>query len=310
MRKEPTLAENILKEIQDTQNKLKSLEPKIKWITDVKKDPNKAANIYFEIFDHFVAFPGGSDQDWEKFSLLLHFGAKPLSVKNKDGLNPFEYFYKINREKRLSLHNLSEAYDFARNQNEMRLVRVANRLYNTFREDGVDEQQLLPLQKSRDLWYNYQRLTRKQCDTGRVAFARLLKTVIAHPENAVDVDEFKRQVNIRLKQEEKEEIQAWKEWEGWAERDYRARFSRPNPGHARGYSSFVIRGYGEFTDAYFLNQPLPDSAQKALDDFLLSLKDEDEMRTKGLALGHVLPEKRIKAYKRALNPPKHFERTR
>ncbi len=309
MPKEQTLAQKALKEIQDTQDKLKNLEPKIKWIETIKNDPLKAANSYFELFDHLVEYPDASNQDWERISLLQHFGVSPLSVRNKEGLNPFEFFYKRNREKRLSLHNLSNAYDFARNQNEMRLAYVANSLYNTFREHGIDEQQLLPLQKSRNLWYNYERLMYKQKNTRRVAFARLLKTVAAHPEDAVGVDEFKCQVDIRLKQEEKEEKQAWKKWEDLAQQHYQVRFSPPNPGHARGYSPFVIRGYREFTDAYFLNQPLPGSAQKALDDFLLSLKDE-EACGKGLVLERVLPKKRILAYKRSLNPPKSFERTR
>lgn len=310
MQKEQTLAQKALKEIQDTQDKLKSLEPKIRWIETIKKDPLKAANLYFDLFDHLVEFPGGSNQDWEQISLLKHFGIFPFSVRNEEGLTPFESFYKRNREKRLSLHNLSKAYNFAQNQNEKSLLYVANNLYNTFREYTTDEQQLSPLLKSRELWYNYERLMYKQSNTRRVAFARLLKTIVAHPEDAVSADEFKRQVNIRLKQERKEEKQAWKEWEDWDKRDYRAQFSRPTIGHARGYSPFVIRGYGEFTDAYFLNQPLPASAQKALDDFLVSLKDEDAERTKDLALERVLPEKRILAYKRALNPPKSFKRTR
>ena len=240
--------------------------------------------------------------------ILKHFGIFPFSVRNEEGLTPFESFYKRNREKRLSLHNLSKAYNFACNQNEKSLLYVANNLYNTFREYTTDEQQLSPLLKSRELWYSYERLMHKQSNTRRVAFARLLKTVVAHPEGAVDVDELKRCVRIRLKQEEKEEKQAWKEWEDWGKRDYRAQFFRPTIGHARGYSPFVISGYGEFTDAYFLHQPLPASAQKALDDFLLSLTDEDASR--GLKPEHILSEKRIKAYRRALNPSKHFERTR
>ena len=97
-------------------------------------------------------------------------------------------------------------------------------------------------------------------------------------------------------------------WEKWEKEDYRARFYRPIWGHARGHSSLKIGGYCQAADGYFLNKPLPDSSQRALEDFLLSLKDIDA--PKGLNLEDVLPEKLIKAYKRALNPPKRFERTR
>lgn len=308
MPREATLAEKALKEIRDTQKKLSSLTPKINWIEKVKKDPNKAANLYFELFEHLIKYYGESDKDWEQISLLQHFGADPLSVKNEEGLNPFVYFYKKNREERLSLHNLSKAYDFAYRQNEMRLMRVANLLYNQFYDLGLSEEQLSPLRKSSDLWKNYQRLTQKQRNTSRVAFSRLLKTVIAHPEDVIKLEELKQRVAAQLGQEVKVEEQAWKKWDEWGKEDYRARFHRPVPGHARGHSSLHMGGHYSFLDEYFLNQPLADSTQKALDDFLLSLKDENIYRRLGLE--SVLPEKRIKAYKRALNPPKHFERTR
>ena len=288
--------------------KLKALEPKKLWIEKVKKDPQNAANLYFEVFDHLVQYHGNNDRDWEELSLLLYFKIDPLSVKNKDGLNPFEYFYKRNREERLSLYDLSKKYQFLMNQNDSRYIRTANLLYYDLKDFGFNDEQLKPICKTQNLWNNYQRLVYKEGRTRRVAFARLLKTVVHHPEDAVSVDDLKQMVLERLKQEEKDEKQAWKEWEKWEKEDYRARFYRPIWGHARGHSSLKIGGYCQAADGYFLNKPLPDSSQRALEDFLLSLKDIDA--PKGLNLEDVLPEKLIKAYKRALNPPKRFERTR
>lgn len=302
------LATKSLKEIQEVEKKLKALESKKLWIEKVKKDPQNAANLYFEVFDHLVQHYGNDDKDWEKLGLLLHFKIDPLSVKNKDGLNPFEYFYKKNREERLSLYDLPKKHHFLMNQNDSRYVYMANVLYYDLKNFGFNDEQLAPIHKVQNLWNNYQRLIYKEGRTNRVAFARLLKTVVHHPEDAVSVDDLKQMVVARLKREGKDEKQAWKEWEEWAKKDYRAQFSTPQSGHARGYSPLKSGGYCQASEGYFLNKPLPDSSQKALEDFLLSLKDLDA--SLGLTPKDVLPEKLVKAYKRALNPPKQFERVR
>ena len=116
------LAVNSLKEIQEAEKKLNALEPKKLWIEKLKKDPQKAAKFYFKIFDTLVQNKRYADKDLEKLSLLLHLGINPLSVKNNDGLNPFEYFYKRNREERFLLNNPSKKRDDFSHQNNQWLL--------------------------------------------------------------------------------------------------------------------------------------------------------------------------------------------
>lgn len=303
------LATDSLKEIREAEEKVKALASKKLWIEKVENEPKSAALLYFELFDNLVKNVGNNPEDWEKIGLLLHFGANPLSVKNKDGLNPFEYFYKRNREERLSLNETSKKHDYLTHQNENRLESIAKTLYNDLQRSGFNKEQLEPLHKVQNLWHNYRRLLYKQANTRRVAFSRLLKTVALHPKDAVGADELKQRVEARLKQEENDEKQAWKEWRQWEKGDYRARIYPPTPGHARGYSPFEKGLYSVFEwEKYLLYQPLPASSQKALDDFLLTLKDEDAHL--GLKVEQVLPEKRMKAYKRALRLSRSFERSR
>ena len=306
--KERTLAEISLKEIQAAKERLKALAPKIRWIEQIKRSPKEAANLYFEIFDHFIQYYGRNDEYWEKFSLLLHFGAKPLSVKNQEGLNPLEYFYKKNREKRQSLNDNEKAYTFHSAQQDHGLIYVANSLYNTFKDLGYNKKQLSPIIKVQILWDNFEHFIAKQSDTRRATFYRLLKTVERHPEDAPTSEALKQKVKAQLKQEAKDEKKALKAWREWEKEDFRARFHLPEPGHARGHSTLFNGMHSLFNDESFLKRPLPDSSQEALDDFLLSLKDEDAIR--GLKFKSILSPKRIKAYQRSLNPPKKFERTR
>ena len=303
------LAISSLKEIQDAENALATLQPKKQWIEKIKKDPKGSEDHYFEVFDNLVKNKGINDRDWEKLAILLHFGVDPLSAKNKDGLNSFEYFYQRNREERLSLHTPAKKHEYLDHQYEHFFETTANRLYNEFKDMGYTDGQLAPMQKTRDLWHNYQTLMVKETNTRRVAFTRLLKTVMSHPEGAVSAETFEEMVKARLKQEEKDEEKAWDKWRKWEKKDYHARFHMPSVGHARGHSPFgglspLFGGWKK----HLLYQPLPDSSQKALDDFLMSLKDEDAYR--GLDIARILPRRRVMAYRRALNMPKRFERTR
>lgn len=299
-----SLAVNSLKEIQEAEKKLKALEPKKLWIENIKKDPQKAASFYFKIFDHLVQDHGRSDKDWEKLSLLLHLGINPLSVKNNDGLNPFEYFYKRNREERFSLNNPSKKRDDFAHQNTQRLLFIANTLYHGLQDFGFTEEQLKPIHKVQDLWNNYQRLILKQENTRRVAFSRLLKTVQNYPEDAISAVQLKHSVELRLTQEKKDEERAWKQWEAKAARDYRVAIHRPASGHARNYSHLADTLSHE---DYLLYQPLPVSSQKALDDFLTTFKDLDASR---LSMEKVLPKKWVCAYQRTLCRAKKQENTR
>ena len=139
------LATNSLNEIQEAEKRLKALESKKLWIEKVKKNPQKAANLFFKIFDTLVQNKRYADKDLEKLSLLLHLGINPLSVKNNDGLNPFEYFYKRNREERFSLNNPSKKRDDFSHQNNQWLLYMANTLYHNLQDFGFTEEQLKPI---------------------------------------------------------------------------------------------------------------------------------------------------------------------
>ena len=298
------LAVNSLKEIQEAEKKLKALEPKKLWIEKLKKDPQKAAKFYFKIFDTLVQNKRYADKDLEKLGLLLHFGINPLSVKNNDGLNPFEYFYKRNQEERFSLNNPSKKRDDFSLQNNQWLLCMANTLYHNLQDFGFTEEQLKPIHKVQDLWNNYQRLILKQENTRRVAFSRLLKTVQNYPEDAISAVQLKHSVELRLTQEEKDEERAWKEWERQVARDYRVEIHRPASGHARNYSHLADTLSHE---DYLLYQPLPVSSQKALDDFLTTFKDLDASR---LSMEKVLPKKWVCVYQRTLCRAKKTQKTR
>lgn len=274
----------------------------------VKSNPKFAASLYFDVFDNLLKSGGESQEYWDVFHVLVAARINPLSVQNKDGLNPLAYFYQKNREQRLFLHSLSKEEErkyLGPNdglQNPLPYESIANRLWGTFINFGFSPEQLVPIQKTKNLWTNYQRLLYKESQGKRVAFARLYQTVLAHPEDAVGVVDFQYAVQERLKLEEKREEEAWQRFH--QQRNAGKHPDWPVLGHARGY----IPTETAFWHMGYLRKPLPSTSREALDDFLLSLKDESAHG--GLKMDNVLPEKWVKIYKRALNPPKRFERTR
>ncbi|MBO7333214.1 MAG: hypothetical protein J6U64_06100 [Alphaproteobacteria bacterium] len=301
------IATKSLNEIQQAEERYNALCEKKAWIEQVQKNPQSAAPYYFEIFDNLVKNSGNNHDDWEKLALLLYLGPNPLVVKNENGQNPFEYFFERNREVRHSLNETSEKIHFLSHQRDRRLLFTANTLAHALEDFGLSKEQLKPLHKVQMLWISYERLMNKEKNTRRVGFSRLLKTVARHPEDALCVSDFKKTVEQRLKQEERDEKQAYKKWRKEAKTDYRAEINAPSIGNIRKNSPFHNKHQ---SNDYFLYQPLPSSSQKALDDFLLTLKDIDASWRNALKIENVLPPKKIKAYQRALYSKKRSENTR
>lgn len=296
MREINQIASHVFRRIEAAKTEWQTIQQKSRLIEQIQNHPKRAAYMYFEIFARMVNSYGGDADDWEKMALLVHFNIDPLSVRNKQGQNPFEFFYQKNRKMRRSFHSPKALSASASDQDDRRLLYLSNWIYHIFLEKGVPKEQLLPLKKNQVLWQNYASFLRKSADTERVAFARLVKTVAVHSADAPSVFEMRKVITHQIRQEQQDEKEAIKR---------RRKLEKIYPlfqcGSTRREHSKWYKGFYALFDAYknyLLYQPLPKTSRQAMADYLCSLKDVDKICN--LKEEDILTPKRIRVYERAI----------